>query len=234
MATTHSEAVLNKLSKSELVQLVLQTEASLASQLTNLTTEVKDLQGYFKKLESDFAVTTNVNSKLMDRVVQTEKQCWANAQYSRRDTIEVIGIPSSIRDKDLESKVRNIFGEIGVNVNERGIQACHRLREKDRAIVKFVNRKDCTNILRVKKDLKHLDPTKLSFTEGTKIFINESLCPYYRGIWNKCKKLRANQKLHQFYTITVDPRFYEHGFYRIPQYIEQKVTVPSIWLTKLS
>ena len=88
-----------------------------------------------------------------------------------------------------------------INVNERDIQACHRLREKDRPIVKFVNRKDCTNILRVKKDLKHLDPTKLSFTEGTKIFINESLCPYYRGIWNKCKKLRANQKLHQFYTI---------------------------------
>ena len=29
-----------------------------------------------------------------------------------------------------------------------------RLREKDRTIVTFVNRKDCTNILRVKKDLK--------------------------------------------------------------------------------
>ena len=101
----------------------------------------------------------------------------------------------------MEDKVSNIFAEIGVNVNERDIQVCHRLREKDRTIVKFVNRKDCTNILRVKKDLKHLDPTKLAFTEGTKIFINESLCPYYRGIWNKCKKLRANQKLHQFYTI---------------------------------
>ena len=201
MATTHTEAVLNKVSKSELVQLVLQTEASLASQITNLATEVKDLLGYFKKLESDLAVTKNVNSKLMERVVQTEKQCWANAQYSRRDTIEVIRIPSSIRDKDLEDKVRNIFGEIGVNVNERDIQACHRLREKGRTIVKFVNRKDSTDILRVKKDLKQLNPTKLSFTEGTKIFINESLCPYYRGIWNKCKKLRANQKLHQFYTI---------------------------------
>ena len=73
--------------------------------------------------------------------------------------------------------MRNIFGEIGVNINERDIQACHRLREKDRTIVKFVNRKDCTNILRVKKDLKHLDPSKLSFPDGTKIFINESLCP---------------------------------------------------------
>ena len=101
----------------------------------------------------------------------------------------------------MEDKVRNIFGEIGVNVNERDIQACHRLREKDKTIVKFVNRKDCTNILSVKKDLKHLDPTKLSFSEETKIFINESLCPYYRGIWNKCKKLRANQELHPFYTI---------------------------------
>ena len=111
-------------------------------------------------------------------VVQTERQCWANAQYSRRDTIEVLGIPSSIRDQDLEDKVRNVFREIGVNINERDIQACHRLREKDRTIVKFVNRKDCTNILRVKKDLKHLDPSKLSFSEGTKIFINESLCPY--------------------------------------------------------
>ena len=66
MDTTHNEAVLNKLSKSELVQLVLQTEASLASQITNLTTEVKNLLGYFKKLESDLTVTKNVNSKLRE------------------------------------------------------------------------------------------------------------------------------------------------------------------------
>ena len=37
--------------------------------------------------------------------------------------------------------------------------------------------------------------------EGTKIFANESLCPYYQGIWNKCKKLRDKQKVHQYYTI---------------------------------
>ena len=59
----------------------------------------------------------------MERVVQTERQCRANAQYSRRDTIEITGIPSSIRDKNLEDKVHNIFGEIGVNVNEPDIQA---------------------------------------------------------------------------------------------------------------
>ena len=69
LATTHTEAVLSTLSKFELLQLVLQTEASLASQLTNLTTEVKDLLGYFKKREANLAVTTNVNSKLTESVV---------------------------------------------------------------------------------------------------------------------------------------------------------------------
>ena len=182
MATTHTGAALIKLSKSELVQLVQQAEASLASQITNPTTEVKDVLRYFKKLEADLAVTKNVNSKLMERVLQPKRQYWANAQYSRRETVEVIGIPLSIRDQDLEGKVRNIFEEIGANTDERDMQACHRYREKDRTILKFVNRKDFTNILRVKKNLKHLDPSKLSFSEGTKIFINESLCPYYRGI----------------------------------------------------
>ena len=52
-----------------------------------------------------------------------------------------------------------MFKEIGVNIDERDIQACHRLREKDRLVVKFVNRKDCTNILRVKKNLKDPDPS---------------------------------------------------------------------------
>ena len=67
------EDVLTKLSKSELVQLVLQTEASLASHITNVTTEVKYLLGYFKKLEAYLAVTKNVNSKLMGRALLTER-----------------------------------------------------------------------------------------------------------------------------------------------------------------
>ena len=83
MATTHTEAVLNRLGKSELVQLALQTEASSVSQITNLKTEVKDLLGYFKKLEADLAVIMNVNSKPMEREVQTERRFRTNAQYLR-------------------------------------------------------------------------------------------------------------------------------------------------------
>ena len=62
--------------------------------------------------------------------------------------------------------------------------------------------KDCLRILRVKKELKSLDPTELDFPENPKIFINESLCLYYRGNWNKCNTLRTIQKMHQFYAVS--------------------------------
>ena len=41
MAGAHTEAVLNKLSKPDLVQLILNTEANLGSQIAKLTTESK-------------------------------------------------------------------------------------------------------------------------------------------------------------------------------------------------
>ena len=79
MAGAHTEAVLNKLSKPDLVQFILNTEANLGSQTA-------------KKLEADVAIVTHVNSKLVERVVATGRHCWENAPYSRKDTLEVVGI----------------------------------------------------------------------------------------------------------------------------------------------
>ena len=57
----------------------------------------------------------------------------------------------------------------------------------------------------------------MDLPERTKIFVDESLCPYYRGIWNKCKKLRDKQKVHQYYTINslIRSRIEESGQVKI-------------------
>ena len=49
--------------------------------------------------------------------------------------------------------------------------------------------------------MKGLDPAAVDLPEGTKILVDENLCPYYRGVWSKCKKLRVKQKVYQYYTI---------------------------------
>ena len=73
MSGTHTEAVLNKLTKFELVQLLLKTEATLGSQITDLSKEIKDTLTYLKKLEADIAVVKTVNDRLVERVVKTER-----------------------------------------------------------------------------------------------------------------------------------------------------------------
>ena len=104
-----------------------------------------------------------------------------------------------VRDNVLEKKVCDVSQEIGVDICDRGIHACRPLKDKNQRIVKFTNRKDCLGILRVKRRLKGLDPAAVDFPEGSKIFVNKSLCSYYQGIWNKYKKLRDKRQVCQYY-----------------------------------
>ena len=80
-----------------------------------------------------------------------ERQCWKNAQYSRRECVEVVGLSSSIEGKELEPTVCRVFQDIGVDIMGKSIEACHRLNKSDRTIVKFSRRKDCEHVLRKKK-----------------------------------------------------------------------------------
>ena len=113
----------------------------------------------------------------------------------------MVGIPMPVRDNVLEKKVCDVSQEIGVDICDRGIHACRPLKDKNQRIVKFTNRKDCLGILRVKRRLKGLDPAAVDFPEGSKIFVNKSLCSYYQGIWNKYKKLRDKRQVCQYYRI---------------------------------
>ena len=64
-----------------------------------------------------------------------------------------------------------------------------------------------------KKQISGPDPAKADLPERTKVFIIQSLSPYYRRTWNKsytkifCKKLNGKQEVNQHYTINVLIRF---------------------------
>ena len=54
--------------------------------------------------------------------------------------------------------------------------------------------------MRVKKDLKDLAATDLDFPAGTKLCIDDNLCPYYRGLWNETKKLWNKKKMFSYFS----------------------------------
>ena len=59
--------------------------------------ELKELKTDFCKLESELAISRNVNNKLTKQLILAERKCWANEQYSRRECLEISGIPKSIQ-----------------------------------------------------------------------------------------------------------------------------------------
>ena len=69
--------------------------------------------------------------------------------------------------------------------------------------------------MRIKKGLEDLNPTNLSFPQGSKIYINNSLCPYYRRLWNECKKILNNKKTYSYFTVnSVRIKQVENGPYK--------------------
>ena len=110
-----------------------------------------------------------------------------------------MGIPQSVKDNDFEKVVTKIVNKVGINMTERDMQVVHRIGKEGRTIIKFSNRKDCQALLKVKRDLNDLTMKDFGFEENSKIYVNESLCPYYRVIWEKSKRLRHLQKIFSFY-----------------------------------
>ena len=137
-----------------------------------------------------------------EQMVSVEKQHWKNVQCSQREPLKVVRLLSLISDDQLENTVCRVLQHIGANINDEKIESCHRLNKNtDKTIVKFLMWKDCDEVMRVQSELKKLISPNSDFPERAKIYINESLNPYYRGLWNHWKKLWNRHKLFSFFTI---------------------------------
>ena len=94
---THSVSSLIKLTTEELANIVLDYQHKFDNSLGFINSELLELKSKFTKIKSDLAISRKVNVKLMERIMATERKCLANEQYSRRDCLEISGIPESVR-----------------------------------------------------------------------------------------------------------------------------------------
>ena len=92
---------------------------------SDLVAELRKMREGFDQMKSDLSVTKKMNTLLSERLQTKEKQCWANAQDSRKGCLEISGIPSSVSDNDLEDVVCKVIRKAGVEVPDKDIEDCH-------------------------------------------------------------------------------------------------------------
>ena len=202
-----SKTQLNELSKEELINFTLKIQEAHSKHIEDIVRKLdqalESIQAITNRqeiIESSLAVSKNVNEKLHARVIKLEREVYVSQQYSRRECLELTGVPENVANDDLEGKVCEILNKIGVNVDPNDFEACHRLKKKEITIIKFSSRKTCLSALKNRTSLKDVDKEEFGFPSETKLYLNESLCPYYRGIWGKCKGLLVDKLISRLWT----------------------------------
>ena len=195
------------MNKQDFIPIVLSLQSKLNEANNKLLEEVCNLSDTITKLSSELCITKNVNTLLSSRLVTLEQQCCANAQYSRRKCLDIVGIPCEFSGDVLEEKILNIFDKIGCSIFPDHIESCHRISKKsDTGIVKFSQRKDCQQVWQVKKDLQKVKREDLDLPGSGKLFINKSLCPYYKVLQSKSMKLPNFGKIHSFLSLVTQSK----------------------------
>ena len=141
---SHTESSLMRLNREYLVRMLLDYQRKFSNILDELKNNLNELKTKFCKLESDLHISRNVNDKLTDKLVVLERKCHANEQYSRRECLEILGIPAEVGDKDIEKKVLEVLDAIDAPVNMDLVENCHHIPSKGspkKVILKLSRRK---------------------------------------------------------------------------------------------
>ena len=193
MVRTRSQ--LENRSKEELIDELISVE-DISSKLSDLTSRFDDFLRRYEVLSSELTISKNCNRLLGERIVQLERNAANNAQYHRRESLEINPVPASIGNDVLESSVYRALSLTGHEVKPDDLQACHRLRKKDTVIVKFKCRKQRRSILTNRKNLRNKPDglTRLNFSG--RFFVSESMCHENHQLSYKCRQLKNAGKIH--------------------------------------
>ena len=111
--------------------------------------------------------------------------------------VEMNSVPEDIQDTQLEKSVCHALSLTGTFASPSDLEACRRMMQKDRVIVKFSSRKNRNNVIFKKKSLsgKSNNLKNLGFTSG-KLFISDSMFYEYHQFFYRCRHLKRRSLLH--------------------------------------
>ena len=153
----YTESALSKLNKDDLICTALdmkKTQNSILSDMKNklfdMKNELSELRKNYNKLEADLKVSKSVTEAIKNHIIVLEHKCWSNEQYSRRECLEISGIPSDTEAGELQETALKVFEKFDVDVDPKNVEDCHWLktRNSDNQIIK---KKRCRQNTSIKK-----------------------------------------------------------------------------------
>lgn len=182
-------------------------ENSLGVSINSAFEEIKETKNLVSKQNEDMSALLELvnklsteNVELKNRVSALESRMDDIEQYSRRDTIEIHGVPVAAGEQVVEV-VKSVVTALDLPIEDTMISACHRLRSREGTgkppgiIVKMVRRMDAQEILKKRRVKRNFSTHHIGLTANlaVPIYINESLCPGRRRLLNAAKNIQKEK-----------------------------------------
>ena len=179
---------------------------------------LKSLNQTTNTLGKKYAQLTKIADSLAERANRVEQAVRIDGaidevqQYSRRDCLEITGIPI-LPEENPKQLIKEIGTLIDVNVEDANLAAAHRLPDtknvKHRLIVKFVHRDKREEMYKkrrnlIGKNVSNLPSVQaamgLAATSNNKIHINESLTGYRKQLFGRINDFKRKNNYKYLWT----------------------------------
>lgn len=168
------------------------------NELTGVKVECERLRSENKELKEMVADLKNQANGAKSRIEESE-------QYSRRNNIEVIGIPET-PNEDPNLIVKKIGEVIGIPIEERDLDDCHRVPTQRQGpkplIIRFVSRKLRNKVITKSKEkrLKSKDLVPGPGNADRPIFFNDHLIMERKKVLSEVKARQAELRIKFVWT----------------------------------
>ena len=137
-----SENEILKLNKDKLQKCVLDIQKNIPPGLTTknlilnsfkeIKADIKQLQDDIKEMKDGLTPVTNhnVSGSVFNNLLKLEKEHYELQKYSRRNNVEILGLPNIFTGDRLTEKVVELCKDVGVMIEAGDIEACHRQFQK--------------------------------------------------------------------------------------------------------
>lgn len=175
---------------------------------TDTTSLLQEAKKEIKRLQDVTTSQEQQISQLTDQQYNHAQEIDEILQYSRRDCIEIVGIPKA-QDEDPKEILKEVCSIIGVNIKDEEISTIHRLpdskKQKDRLIAKFVRRETKDKVYQSRRKLvgkttNHLPSFQSHSSRPSKIFINESLTKARKALFSKIYEFKKDNNYKFLWT----------------------------------
>lgn len=156
---------------------------------------MESIENYIKEIEQLKCENVSLKSKVVDLETRIDEL----ENYSRRNCLEIQGVPEE-ENENVAEIIKSVGKALNVTIKDEMIDACHRIgrrndRERPRGIiVKFVRRMDKEQLMYRRKEKKRDFSTRhLNLPTDLPIYLNDSLSPTKRKLLGQARLIKREK-----------------------------------------